>query len=228
MLVGGGATGLVRWLKRDRPVAGTVPTPSGGGGTIPTPDTLRKKQVVIILPAEFAHGEFTCATDALKQREIAVLTAGPEKKPLDAFQYTPSGKNYVKKYEPEYALRDLSNAILDSVDGIMFMPGEAKSLLPKGAAGPEVKRIVEYAIQKKKLVGAIGSGVVILGLHGFLENREVTSIANRPKSEEKITVKRWVDDPKVVIDLPFITCGQLQNTRELTDELAKAIQAPKR
>jgi hypothetical protein len=36
-------------------------------------------------------------------------------------------------------------------------------------------------------------------------------------------VKAWKSDPKIVIDLPFITAGEFSHSKALVDEIMKAI-----
>jgi hypothetical protein len=40
---------------------------------------------------------------------------------------------------------------------------------------------------------------------------------------EKLKVKKWVPESKVIIDLPIITTGEFSHARALTEEVIKAI-----
>jgi hypothetical protein len=82
---------------------------------------------------------------------------------------------------------------------------------------------VDEAIQKKKVIGAIGAGEIVLGIHGFLEHSEASTIQARSTAATPIKVKAWKDDPKVVVDLPFVTLGELGHTRDYVEAVIKAI-----
>jgi serine/threonine-protein kinase len=241
-IVVGGVTGLVLWMNGKKEGANTTPlepalhdakhadSPSPSTTPIAPPKlTALKNKILLLLPAEFAHAEFTNTANALKQRGFAFVTAGPEKQTLDGYQYSSGTKTFVKKYDPDYGVKDISDSLIDSVDGVIVISGEHRTFTPGGAAGADVKRIIETSLKKKKVIGGVGSGVAVLGLHGFLENREASSMINRPKSEAQIKVKAWLEEPKIVTDYPFITSGVIGHAKEFTDEMLKAIanQNPK-
>jgi len=162
-------------------------------------------------------------TDALKAHNATVTTASAEKKLLDGFHYAKGEKTFAGFYTPELTLNDITVQFIDTVDAIVFMPGEVHIFTPKYSGGPDVKRIVERAIQKKKVIGAIGGGVLVLGQHGFLEHADASTVPNRQAMATQIKVKTWKSDPKIVIDLPFITAGEFNHSKSLVDEVMKAI-----
>jgi serine/threonine protein kinase/putative intracellular protease/amidase len=193
--------------------------------TPPTPPTqaARKKLVLLLVPAEFAFLELGTVTEALKSRDANVTTISFEKKLLEGFRYGKGDKTFGGFHTPDYALKDITAPFLDTVDAVIVLPGEIHTFTDKLLGGPDVKRIVEKAIQKKKVVGAIGSGVIVLGKHGFLENAAASSVQSRALTVSQLKVKAWKDDPKVVVDLPFITSGDFSHSRALVDEVIKAI-----
>ncbi len=199
-----------------------VTTPS----VIPVPlvQQSRKKQVLLLVPPEYAFNELTAVTDAFKSRETNVITASFEKKMLEGIRYgKDGGKTFGGFYTPDFALKDLTPLYLDSLDAIILLPGEVHTFTERLLAGPVIKGILEKAIQKKKVIGAIGSGEIVLGKLGLLEHAEVSSVQSRTTVTSQLKVKAWKDDPKVVVDLPFITSGDFSHTRALVDEVLKAI-----
>jgi serine/threonine protein kinase len=240
LVLGLGLAGLAVWMNRDEESAGpiiplepsaTTPKPPSSSGPAPTTPprpvhTVRKKQVLFLIPAEFAQGEFNVASTEFKHLKVGILTVGPEKKTLQGQTYSQGTRTPAKTLEPDYGVKDITDSILDSVDGVLLIPGESQSFGPKGTYADDVYRMISKLLQKKKVIGAIGSGVVVLGGHGFLENSSVSSMPNRPKTEARLKVKNWLDEPKVVIDLPFITSGVFTHAKEVTDEISKAIPDP--
>jgi serine/threonine protein kinase len=204
----------------------SYPAPPNAPGRIPS---LRKKpiipknKVLLLIPSEFAHAECTNIISGLKQRDFGFLTVGPDKNLLDGYQYSSGSKTFVRKYGTDYEVKEVSDSVIDSVDGVIVLAGEYRAFSPGGVVAGEVKRIIESCVIKKKVIGAVGSGVVVLGYHGFLENRQVSALVNRPKSEAQIKVKAWVEDPTVVTDFPFVTSGAIGHAKELTEEMVKMI-----
>jgi hypothetical protein len=72
-------------------------------------------------------------------------------------------------------------------------------------------------------IGAINSGELVLGWHGFLENVEASTIPNRLLTAPPIKYKKWVDDPKVVVDHGVITAWEFKQARELVEAVVKLI-----
>jgi serine/threonine protein kinase len=183
----------------------------------------RRKQVLLLIPPEYAHNELGTVSDSLKSKNATVLTASAERKLLEGYRYAKENRTLVAHITPEYTLKEITSTLLDTVDGIILMPGETKTFTQRLLAGSDVKRIVEKALQKKKVIGAIGSGVIVLGSHGFLEHFEASTVQNRALSASQLKVRAWKDEPKVVVDLPFITVGEFSHTKGLVDEMIRTI-----
>ncbi|HEV3439183.1 MAG TPA: DJ-1/PfpI family protein, partial [Gemmata sp.] len=179
--------------------------------------------VLLLIPPEYAYNELKTVSDAFKSKDAIVLTASAEKKLVDGYRYGKGDKTYAGSHLPDYALKDITNAFIDSIDAVILLPGETSTFTLRALAGADVKKVIEKSIQKKKVIGAIGSGVFVLGSHGFLEHAEVSSIQSRPVSVAQLKVKAWKDDPKVVVDLPFITAGEFSHSKALVEEIIKAI-----
>jgi hypothetical protein len=210
-----------------KPAPGVVPgpTPVEPVGKKPPPVVpARKKHVLLLVPPDFAAGELADVTSTLKQRGVDVLTAGPEKKPLDGYRYGLGTKMHVKTFEPDLGVKEVTDGVLKSIDAAIAMPGDAGAFGPKGSAGADFARIIGKLIQQKKVVGAIAApGIIELGGHGFLEHAEVSTPTFRTVAVEKLKVKKWTPDPKVVIDLPFITTGEFSHGRSLAEAVVKAL-----
>jgi putative intracellular protease/amidase len=192
----------------------------------PPPPTVpaRHKQVLVLVPPDFASGELTTVSDTLKQRGVGGLVVGPERKPLDGYRFGGAkGPTHVRTIDPELGAKEVTNGIVDACDGVIIIPGDPSAYGPKGVAGAEFARIIKRMIQQKKPVGAIGSGILELGTHGFLEHAEVSTYTGRPMAVAQLKVKKWVPEPKVVVDLPIITTGEFSHARALTEEVVKAI-----
>lgn|GEM_PF-7001089 len=191
----------------------------------------RKKQILLVLPNEFAHGEYLTVIEELSHRHVDVVTAGAEKKPIEVYRYLGSGKGkvFVRNYEPDHAVKDITGSLLDAMDGVIVITGDPRTFAVGSSAGKDVKRIIENAVKRKLPVGATGAGVIVLGWCGFLEQREVSVVPGRPAAAAQLKVKKWVDDPKVVFDLPFITAGEYKHTKELVEAVVAAIpEQPRR
>ncbi|HEV3383429.1 MAG TPA: protein kinase [Gemmata sp.] len=188
-----------------------------------TKSVVEKNRVLLLIPSEFAQAECTTIINILKQRGFGYLTVGPDKNLLDGYQYSSGSKSFIRKYGTDYEVKEVSDSVIDSVDGVIVLAGEYRPFAPGGVVGGEIKRIIESSVKKKKVIGAVGSGVVVLGYHGFLDNRQVSALVNRPKSEAQIKVKAWVEDPTVVTDFPFVTSGVIGHAKEFTEEMVKVI-----
>jgi putative intracellular protease/amidase len=183
----------------------------------------RKKQVLLLVPPEYAFNELATVTETFKSRDVNVVTASAEKKLLEGFRYGKGDKTFAGFYTPDLALKDLTPTFLDSLDAVVLLPGEVHTFSEKLQGGLEVKRIIDRVLQRKKVIGAIASGVIVLGKLGYLEHAEAASVQNRTSIVSQLKVKAWKDDPKVVVDLPFITSGDFSHSRALVDEVMKAI-----
>jgi putative intracellular protease/amidase len=84
-------------------------------------------------------------------------------------------------------------------------------------------RVIGRMVQQKKVVGAIGSGIINLGRNGFLERAEVSSYHGHASLVEKMKVGKWIAEPKVIVNLPFVTSSEVSHSRELAEEVLKAI-----
>jgi serine/threonine protein kinase/putative intracellular protease/amidase len=200
-----------------KPVEPAKPTP-------PLAPPARKKQVLVLVPNDFAAGELQVVANTLKQHGAGMLLVAPEKKPLDGYRYGGvKVPTYEKSLDPELGAKEVTNNFLDAADAVIIVPGNPDAYGPKGVAGADFARIVKRMIQQKKVVGAIGSGIVALGGHGLLEHTEVSAYTVRPMVAAQLKVKKWTADPKVIIDLPIITAGELSHARALTEEVLKAI-----
>jgi putative intracellular protease/amidase len=185
---------------------------------------LRNKQVLILVPPDFASGELSTVVDVLKQRGVGTVLVGPEKKSLDGYRFGGAkGPTHVRTIEPDHAAREITGSLLDAADGAIIIPGDPSAYGLKGAGGTDFSRIIKKMIQLKKPVGAIGAGIIDLGVHGFLEHTEVSTYSGRPMAVAQLRVKKWVPEPKVVIDLPIITAGEFSHARELTEAVIKVI-----
>jgi serine/threonine-protein kinase len=196
-------------------------TPATTPSVTPTTTAPRKKQVLLLVPTEYAFNELTTVTDSFKTHDFTVVTTSAERKLLEGFRYGKENKVFGGFYTPDLALKDLSPTVLDAFDAAVILPGEIQTFTVQ--AGTDVKRIIDKFIQKKKVIGAIGSGVIVLGKLGLLENAEVSSVQSRVLAVSQLKVKAWKDNPKVVVDLPFITSGEFSHSRALVDEVIKAI-----
>jgi serine/threonine-protein kinase len=195
--------------------APTSPPPAAPG---------RKKHVLILVPNDFAYGEFALVTDSLKQRGMGVSVVAPEKRPIDGYRYGTNDRPYVKTIDPDFGVKDVPVAVLDTADAAIVLPGDQKAFGPKGSAGLDFARIIKKMIQQKKVVGAVASGIVPLGAAGFLEHVEVsTYTAGSPTTIMLLKVKKWTPDPKVIVDLPFVTGGEYGSARSVLEEVLKAI-----
>jgi serine/threonine protein kinase len=190
---------------------------------IPNTQVTRKKQVLLLVPPEYAFNELATVTETFKSRDVNVVTASAEKKLLEGFRYGKGDKTFAGFYTPDLALKDLTPTFLDSLDAVVLLPGEVHTFSEKLQGGLEVKRIIDRVLQRKKVIGAIASGVIVLGKLGYLEHAEAASVQNRTSIVSQLKVKAWKDDPKVVVDLPFITSGDFSHSRALVDEVMKAI-----
>jgi eukaryotic-like serine/threonine-protein kinase len=211
------------------PVTGPKPAPPTEPVKTTTPPSpvvpARKKQVLLIVPPEFRSGEYGIVTDTLNQHKAGIQLVGPEKKALDGYSLIQATKTYARTIEVDLGIKDVTNTILDAADAVIVLPGnwEVYGTGPKGTAGTEFARVVGRMVQKKKVVAAISSGILDLGVHGFLANAQVSTYTGYPSVVERLQVKKWASDPKVVVDLPIITIGELGHPRTLTEEVLKAI-----
>jgi eukaryotic-like serine/threonine-protein kinase len=183
----------------------------------------RKKQALLLVPPEYAYSEYSSLTDAFKAHNVSLITASAEKRPLEGFRYVKGDKTIAGSFKAQYTLKEVTAPFLDSVDAVIVMPGEMKTFTQTTLSGLDVKHVLEKAVQKKKVIGAIGSGVVVLATHGLLEHAEASIVPNRAAALVQLKAKAWKDDPKVVIDLPFITAGEFNHSRAVVDEVIKAI-----
>lgn len=185
----------------------------------------RKKQILLVLPNEFAHGEYLIVIEELSQRHVHVVTAGAEKKPIEVYRYLggAKGKVFVRNYEPDHAVKDITGPLLDAMDGVIVITGDPRSFAVGSSASKDVKRIVDYMVKKKLPVGATGAGIIVLGWCGLLEHRDVSVVPARLTAAAQLKVKKWVDDPKVVFDLPFITAGEYKHVKELVEAVVTAV-----
>jgi putative intracellular protease/amidase len=196
-----------------------------------TPPTHRK-QVLLLIPPDFAYSELTSVSESFKSHEVTVMTAGAEKKLLEGYRHIKGERVFAGFNMPENTLKDVTAAFLDPVDAVIVMPGDVRTFTHSTLAGQDFKKVVDKAIQKKKVIGAIGSGIIVLGTHGFLEHAEASTVQARTLTLLPFKVKAWKDDPKVVVDLPFVTLGEFGHTKDFVEGIIKAINevrtSPKR
>ncbi len=194
-----------------KPVEVAPPVPQG-----------RKKHLLLVVPNDFQFAEYALVTDVLKAHGAQVQVVGAEKAPLDGYRYAAGVKTYVKAISPDHAMKDLTHAVLDATDALIVLSGDNGPFGPKGSAGPEFVRVVKRMLQKR-IVGAAGSAIPLLGAWGLLESHEVSVYAARPTALEKLRVKRVSAEAQVVIDLPLVTAGDYAHTRAMVEEVLKAI-----
>ncbi|QJW97716.1 protein kinase domain-containing protein [Frigoriglobus tundricola] len=232
--VAGAHLGRLLVRPADKSGAQAAPHPEGGAAEsaldglpiAPPPHAphVRKKHVLLIVPPDFAAGEYGSVTDVLKHHNLVIKTAAPEKKPLDGFRYGLGGaRTHAKVLDPDFSLKEIADGALKSIDAAIVLTGDGSAFGPKGPAGPDFARVIGRLVHQKKVVGAGATGIVALGAHGFLEHAEVAAPPNR-SALDKLKVRKWVGDSKVVIDLPFITAGEVLHTRALAEEVARALE----
>jgi hypothetical protein len=246
VLVGLAAAGVAVYLSKsnkpaehepaDHTKAGDPKPPNTGPGPAPAPPVavapmphVRKWRVMLLVPPDFTASEFETVTESLKRHGATTVVVGPDTKTLEGIRLTPEGRTVLRTLDPELGVKDVTDAVIDSVDAAIALPGrDPAAFAAKGPAAAEFARIIKKLVQQKKVVGAIAaSGIIELGTHGFLEQVEVSAppATARPIAIEKLKVKQWVKDPKVVVDFPFVTSGELGHGRTLTDEVIKTLLA---
>ena len=187
----------------------------------------RKKQILLVLPNEFANGELQTVLETLAQHHIGVVTVGTEKKPIDAYRYLggDKGKVFVRTFTPDHGLRDLPDHFLEAMDGVIVINGDPRTFPARTQPGLDLERVIEKAVRRKVPIGATGAGVLVVGWLGYLEHRDASFVPGRPAGTSQVKVKKWVDDPKVVVDFPFITAGEFKHAKELVEAVVEAIPA---
>jgi hypothetical protein len=84
-------------------------------------------------PSRVRPGRIQRRLDGVQASESrCILTVGPEKKTLQGQTYSQGTRTPAKTLEPDYGVKDITDSILDSVDGVLLIPGESQSFGPKG------------------------------------------------------------------------------------------------